>query len=270
MSTSLEHELSTPVYAQFFLHWLLLWESAVKKIIPFKLFTCIQYDIRGSIKIAIKFILTSIKLQNNHDKMDLNKNLPGERQEEKIVFTFLILLLVSFCVSVLKSCRCVRTAVSPQWYPSWQQSPPGKLLNGLSRLSSEIFFLRNYGRKIIKAVTCLGLGETLPATPFLWDGVEPLKPCSKSPRHLSPSPVQQRCAQHGLGLTATVGDTNVTGCSWGEVHPKVSAGQQLGENHRIFWASRDSQLSKAQLLALQRTASSITPRAWQRKWTLCK
>lgn len=114
MNTSLEHELSTPVYAQFFLHWLLLWESAVKKIIPFKLFTCIQYDIRGSIKIAIKFILTSIKLQNNHDKMDLNKNLPGERQEEKIVFTFLILLLVSFCVSVLKSCRCVRTAVSPQ------------------------------------------------------------------------------------------------------------------------------------------------------------
>lgn len=235
MSTSLEHELSTPVYAQFFLHWLLLWESAVKKIIPFKLFTCIQYDIRGSIKIAIKFILTSIKLQNNHDKMDLNKNLPGERQEEKIVFTFLILLLVSFCVSVLKSCRCVRTAVSPQWYPSWQQSPPGKLLNGLSRLSSEIFFLRNYGRKIIKAVTCLGLGETLPATPFLWDGVEPLKPCSKSPRHLSPSPVQQRCAQHGLGLTATVGGHQ---CHWvlvrGSTSKSVSWTAARGESQNIL------------------------------------
>lgn len=41
-------------------------------------------------------------------------------------------------------------AVSPQWHPSWQQSLPGKLFNGLSRLSSDYFFLRNYGRKLNK------------------------------------------------------------------------------------------------------------------------
>jgi len=65
------------MYGWFFSHWFNLLESAVKKIIPFKLFTCIPYDFRGNSTIAIKFILISIKPQSTHVKIDLNKNPPG-------------------------------------------------------------------------------------------------------------------------------------------------------------------------------------------------
>lgn len=82
--------LSTPIYGCFFPHWFPLWESAVKKMIPFKLFTCKPYDFRGNIKTAIKFNLISIKPQSNHVKIYLNEN-PQEWTEEEIVSTSLFL-----------------------------------------------------------------------------------------------------------------------------------------------------------------------------------